>query len=92
MKAGALKFIVSYFSYVACYNAALAIDPLHATAHVNRGAALRQLGSPLAEERACYDSALAIDPLYAGAHCNRGGILHHLGAAQEEALARNCAC
>ena len=52
---------------LACLDAALAVDPLHATAHVNRGRALRQLGAPPEEQLACHDAMLAIVPLHATA-------------------------
>ena len=68
-------------------DAALAIDPLHASAHYNRGVTLAQLGAALEEQMACYNSALAVDPLHVTAHVNRGAVLELLGAAQEEELA-----
>ena len=66
---------------------ALAIDPLHASAHYNRGVALGQLGAAPEEQLACYESALAVDPLYVTAHVNRGVALQHMGAAPEEQIA-----
>ena len=72
---------------LACVDAALALDPLHASAHYNRGFLLDQLGAPPEDELECYDAALAINPRHAGAIANRGATLRQLGAALEEQLA-----
>jgi tetratricopeptide (TPR) repeat protein len=81
---------------LAFYDQAIDIDLNYATAHFNKGIALRQLGR-YDEELTAFDQALAINPAYAEAHFNRGFALQELGrynealAAWDQALAINTA-
>lgn len=70
---------------IACYDLALALDPLYAEAWDNKGNALGGLGR-LEEALACCDHALEINPRAAPGWNNKGITLHDLGRS-EEALA-----
>jgi len=67
---------------VACATHALGIDPHHAEALANRGAALRMLGRHT-EALADYDRALALAPAAADTHNNRGVALAALNRHAE---------
>ena len=59
---------------LAGYDRALTLNPNHAVAWLNRGAALRSLGR-LEDAVASYNRAVAIRPDYAQAYSNRGNVL-----------------
>src|SRR5262249_13927555 len=62
---------------------AIALDPNHARAHNNLGAALMDKGK-VAESIPCYEKAIAADPKLAEAHANLG-VARFLGGQTKEA-------
>ncbi len=61
---------------------ALVLAPSQVAAHINRGAALKELGRHEAALES-YDRAIAINPAHALAHYNRGNLLKTLGRPDE---------
>ncbi len=67
------------------YDQAIALQPDHAGAHKNRGAALAGLGR-LDDALASCDRAIALKPNYAEAHTDRAAALTGLGRIEEALL------
>jgi len=76
------------------FDRALDVDPLNASAHLDRGVILRNLGR-LPEALASFERALALDPHLTAAHANRGVLLKELRqwdaalASLDSAIAQN---
>jgi Flp pilus assembly protein TadD len=64
------------------YQAAVAVAPANAAAHINLGAALQDRGQ-VDEAIAWYLKAIALDPKNARAHNNLGNALRHKGQVEE---------
>jgi tetratricopeptide (TPR) repeat protein len=67
---------------LACYERALAIDPINVSAWSNKGGLLADLGR-YEEALACCNRALDIDPIYVYAWNNKGKCLVNLGYPEE---------
>jgi Tfp pilus assembly protein PilF len=72
----------------AAYQAALELDPDHASAHANRGLVLQMQGK-LDEAESAYRRAIELDPKHLGAFQNLGNLLHGRGRVEEAVI---CLC